>query len=539
MAKKNQKQSENNLLSERMKKTEHGKKNGRYAQQAEINIFVQEENTQPAQQFDNDIRQNTRSHGYQQPIQPTYDDNVSFENPQNQHNSVGNSFSDRLRKQQQTSEMPNSNVQEFTFNADDENDEMRIDPNAPPVFDDRYSDMYRNRKPRKEPRQKPTPEIGENALDGSNGNPFKKTIPKKIKLAIIFTIIGLVLIIPQLVFRIPALIDIGDRTTLKTVDSSEALTDYIKVQQGVADFDKDGVLNASDTAVFDPDENRNGIPDSQPDYTFVNKGDLLTYENITIEAQNQKVGVSKFLNYYVFNNYKGWAKITNETGIPYIYGTNGWTEADYNKENGTYYVKIPKDCYIEFVPEGTVRVYATDLFGEKIFAQKESRYVKDYGIFAPITSVLLHTILPVTEPTDCSLASIWYTDTYHIVKQKNLSKAEAIAPDSTTYDLYSLKTYKFSYDDIYKMYEKIDNKETALISIITKDGKEAIAFAYAYDYLGNIYVADAQTSKTVGMIKIIPKSQVYYENGSKYMREWYEFEGVGFSSTNGDVLVIF
>ena len=154
-------------------------------------------------------------------------------------------------------------------------------------------------------------------------------------------------------------------------------------------------------------------------------------------------------------------------------------------------------------------------------------------------SFLYKTILPVTEPTDFSIASTWNSDTYHIIKQNNLSKAEAKKPNDENYNMSIMKDYEFSYEKLEKLYTKIDAKETVLISIITKDGSEATCFAYAYDYLGNIYVCDAKTSKTAGMIKITPKVQSYYKDGNKFMREWYEFEGLGFSTEKGDNLFIY
>ena len=568
MARKQDNQSEN-LLSQRMRKTEHGKKNaGIYGRREEINIVVQEtDNNNCNPQFDINTpfsrtqnpfpqpHQNTFPQGNAQPNvpqtpqfdpnqpiplsnpnEPVVDTSFEFPNQQTQetrNNGFGNKFKNAKENNTQQNQEPLT--QEFTFNADlpEENGEL--------VFDERYSNMYRNTKRQKRKPEKPINTIGDNAIDGSYGNPFeKKKLPKKTKLIILLSIIAFVLIVPQLVFRISPYISFGNDQKLE-VDSStsDTIKQYITVQNGVEDWDKDGIPNSTDKSPFNPDTDRNGIPDGETNVKFITKGDIVTYENITVTAKNSKLGFSKFLNYYVFQNYSGWVKISDEKGIPYIHKSNGWKKADYEKNGSDYLIKVSGDCLIEFVPEDTKTVYCTDFLGDKAFGMTESRYVKSRGIFAPVSSFLMKLLIPVTEPTDGSIASTWYSDTYHIVKQNNLSKAESNNPNKEEYDLSTLKNYEFAYEELYDMYKRIDNKETVLISIITKDGKEATCFAYAYDYLGNIYVSDARTSKTVGMINISPKAQVYYQNDTKFIREWYEFDGLGFSTKNGDILVIY
>lgn len=571
MAKKTPNQSpEQNLLSKRMKKTDHGDKKGRYSQQAEINIFVQDEQshnpnnqpfipqygeppTQPNNTFNGnqnpqfgnqpqyqDVYQgDNQTPIYEQPqtyAEPTFDIPQQTQQPQQ---PTGNSFRDRFQKQ----EPPAQNqprVQEFTFNSDDE----YVDETTQSTemqFDERYTNMFRdNQKKKTEKRPKRTYAVGENALNGKDGNPFKKKMSKKARIIVLVSCIVTALLIPQLIFRIPALIDVKDDMMLElNVSGKQTITDYIKIQNGVADWDKDGITNASDNDVFDPDANRDGIPDGMESKDFLDIGGVMKYENVTLEIQNEKMGVSKFLNYYVFKNYKGWVKISNETGVPYIYQSNGWTEAEYTVEGGEYMIKVPKDCMIEFTPKGTKPVYRTDFLGDKTFATEESRYVKSYGGFAPVLSVLLKSFLPVTEPTDASIASIWHTDTYHIINQNNIHKAEAVQPPKDNYKITILNDYEFTYDKLYKIYDNIDDKKTTLISIIREDGSEAICFAYAYDYLGNIYLADAQTSKTAGVMKVTPMCQVYHKDGQNYIREWYEFEGLGFSSADGDKLFVY
>ena len=568
MAKKTPNESSENLLSKRMKKTDHGDKKGRYSQQAEINIFVQDENiqndTQGYQdvgnqpfipQYGNTPQQNPQQYGmppanqqygnpaqpetqpYQYEQQPIYVE-PTFEQPVQQQVPSENSFRNRFQKQE--TDVRPSNVQEFTFNSDED----YVDDQSQPTemqFDDRYSNMFRNQQKKKpEKKRQNIHVVGENALSGQNGNPFKKKLSKKTKLIILISCIVTALLLPQLIFRISAAFDIKENMTLElNQGGKQTVMDYIKIQNGVADWDKDGITNTNDKDVFDPDTNRDGIPDGEEAKDFLTIGGVMKYENVTLEIQNKKMGVSKFLNYYVFKNYDGWVKISNETGVPYIYKSNGWTEAEYTVEGGDYMVKIPCDCYIEFVPKGTKTVYRTDFFGDKTFAKEESRYVKSYGGFAPVCSFLLKTFLPVTEPTDASIASVWYTDTYHVVKQNNITKSEAIQPSKDNYKITILNDYEFTYDKLYKVYKSIDDKKTALISIIREDGSEAICFAYAYDYLGNIYLADAQTSKTAGVMKVTPMCQVYHKDGQNYVREWYEFEGLGFSSADGDKMFIY
>lgn len=436
----------------------------------------------------------------------------------------------------------NDNVSpsEFTFQADVPQQPQTHqfgDTTDTLNFDDRYSNMFR-KKPKKTERQKS--QIGDNAIDGRSGNPFKKDLPKRTKIILISIVCAIALLIPQLVFRIPATIKPENTLKISTIsESSQTVIDYIKVENSTKDWDKDGILNVDDDHVYNPDADRNGVPDGKGELDFLEIGSIIQYANVTVEAQNVKMGVSKFMNYYVFSNYTGWAKITKESGIPYVYTKVGWREAEYKLEAGIFYIKINEDCLVEFVPKDTKPAYGTDFFGEKIFSNEEARYIKSYGGWSEIFATFLKSFLPITEPTQTTLSSIWYTDSYHIVKEKNIAKAEAKQPDATNYKISALDNYECSYANLQKIYDTIDNSETALVSIIQKDGSEAICFAYAYDYLGNIYLADARTSKTAGVLNIKPCAQVYHKDGQNFMREWYEIEGLGFSSAAGDIMIVY
>lgn len=516
------------LLSERMKKTPHGENNGSFSQQTEINIFVSEEQSQPIAnpQFDPNVQ-----YGQPELFTQQQTDN-SFQQPQNDfgHKSSNGKFhinNDQNPPEQQFSPLIE---QEFVFDADGTNTQNE---------DTEYISPFTKKK-KKEKKEKPTHNYGENAITGENGNPFeRKPISKKAKIIILCSLIAFILIFPQLLFRIPALFDddIGDFTA-KVTTNADKVNEYITVQNGMYDWDKDGLSNNNDKDVWNPDTDKNGIPDGEKIENFLSPTTTITYNNVTIPVDNANVGVSIFKNYYVFSNYKGWAKIDNEKGIPYIYKSDGWTRAKYRKDSNTFYVYIPTDCYIEFVSSDVIDVYRTDLFGDKAFAEKETRYVEGKGTFAKIESILLKCILPSSEPTKYTIASTWHTTNYHLVSEKNIIKAESVKPSRENYTMSILQDYEFSYKKLYSLYENTDNGKTTLISILTKDG-EVSCFAYAYDYLGNIYVADAQTSKTLGKITIKPTSQVYYKNGKMYIREWYEFSGIGLSSDNGDKLFIY
>lgn len=520
MGKKNNNQNNENILSSRMKKTNHGSTQGKYGQQAEINIFVDTTSTTTPEPF------------------------VEQSIPQSNKGQRNSLLQDKMNRNRSNDVAQNTN-HEFTVFANSDEDENISSNISYDTHNPLYSDMYKKQKKnkKKEKKQKPVNKNTQTEiLDGKNGNPFEKKIPAKTKLIIAVSIILSFLIIVELVCRVPALISENpSKPALVLIeDKNNTIQNYIKVENGLSDWDGDGILNAEDEYVFNPDVNSNSLPDSvKTKDKFIDKKEIITYENITIEAKNQKFGVSKFLNYYIFSNYNGWAKIENEEGIPYKYTDNGWKKATYKKDGSTYFVQITGNCRIEFVPEDTQKVYVTNIIKENIFGTSESRYVKNYSFFAPVYANLLKLIFPVTEATSKTLGTVSYSDTYHVIQYKNLHVAEAVYPDSSNYELKTLINYECSYEKLYKIYEAVDKKNTNLISIITKDGKEATGFVYAYDYLGNLYVADAKTSKTVGVIQITPKAQVYKINDKEYIREWYEFEGLGFSSKDGDTLIVY
>lgn len=535
MAKKNN-EGKKSLLSERMKKTPHHDNNGAFSQQTEINIFVSQDQPDPNPQFNPNIPQNQTGQ-YYQPSQEIFQQQ-SNPIPQNdfQKPSTNGKFHINDTPSQEPITTPSSITplieQEFVFDADGSG--------SGTLQEEYVSPFAKSKKPKKVKKEKPVHQYGENAITGENGDPFaRKPIPKKAKLIILCSLLAFILIFPQLLFRIPAFFDddVGEFTA-KVTNNTKEINEYITVQNGMQDWDKDGIANSTDNDVWNPDMDRNGIPDGETSKSFISANTTITYENITIPVDKANVGMSKFLNYYTFSNYKGWAKIDNVSGIPYIYQDNGWTQAKYRKDGNTFYVYIPSDCYIEFVSKDVIDVYRTDLFGDRAFASKTARYVENKGAFAKIESILLKLILPSTEPTKYTIASVWHTTNFHLNAEKNIVKSEALKPSKENYNMAILKDYEFSYNKLYSLYDNTDNGKTTLISFITKDG-EVTCFAYAYDYLGNFYVADAQTSKTLGKITVTPKSQVYYKDSKMFIREWYEFEGIGLSSENGDKMFIY
>jgi hypothetical protein len=435
MAKKQNNQSKNgNILSSRMQKTNHTNNQGRYGQQAEINIFVEDTNTTP-QQFPID--------------KPTTDI---------KSNNKGSLLQSKMNKEkyQATDHNVSQNI-EFTVSDTDNNIPISISDTITSSSNDPhnplYSNMYKKEKKNKFPKIKKQDFSDLETLDGKNGNPFKNEIPRKTKLIIVFSIILAITLIVQIVFRVPAIINENPKKQQLLLETNtEKLNNYMKVENGTEDWDGDGILNAQDTAIFNPDVDKNGLADSLPKEEFITKEEIITYENITIQPKNQKCGCSKFLTYYCFENYNGWAKIENETGIPYKHTNNGWQKATYNKEGSIYYVKISGDCLIEFVPEGTETVYITNILKENIFSSKESRYVNNYGFFAPVYANLLKAIFPVREANSKTICTVAYSDTYHIIKYKNINKSIATVPNSSNYVLSTLNNYECSYDKLYKVY---------------------------------------------------------------------------------------
>lgn len=342
--------------------------------------------------------------------------------------------------------------------------------------------------------------------------------------------------IPSLIYNVlPESAKSSNHIVLTVEENSANTTKSILQAYPQEDFDNDKIVNGEDKDPYNPDSDLNGIIDGDISSSPIKSQTKVSNEKAEITVSNNLSGIKKFDNYYVFTDYKGWAKFDDTQGFPYIYRNCKWKEAEYQHKGNYIYVYIPgDDCRIEFLKDKPVPVSVIRLFGGTFaYANGKSASVKNVGFAKYIFDAFFSVLLPQENGSGWGIGSIQQTTDYHYALYRKDTTAPAVIGtyDLTTPDRYM--SYNNSLSELENIYAMIDEDHTVLCSFQSDKG-ECLGIVYGYDYLGNLYIADYRTGELVGMLNIIPKSQIITSGDERMIRDWYEFNGLGFSSAEGD-----
>lgn len=377
---------------------------------------------------------------------------------------------------------------------------------------------------------------------------IKEKIPAKIVLKRIFTkkhiLIGILVCfilfvaieqIPSLVYKIvPDENKSSGSIELTIEENSQNTTKNVLDAYSQEDFDDDKIINEKDESPYDPDSDKNGIIDGDLTSTPIKTTTKVSNDDVEITVSNNLSGIKKFNDTYIFTSYKGWAKINKGEGYPYIYINNKWKLADFQKGEDCLLVYIPGDCRLEILSSQATPVTVINLFGGRFaYANGKNPTVTNVGFAKYIFDAFFSVILPQYSDLNWGIGSIQQTTDYHYNKYMKDITAPAVIG---TYDLSTADRYT-SYDNSLSVIENImtmiDNDHTVICSLQGDNG-ECIGIVYGYDYLGNLYIADYRTGELVGSININPKSQIITSGDEVMIRDWYEFNGLGYNSAKGD-----
>ena len=370
---------------------------------------------------------------------------------------------------------------------------------------------------------------------------LKKIFTKKhilIAIAACFVLFLAIEHIPSLIYNVlPDSATASDHAELTLEENSQSVLSSILESLPEEDFDSDKIVNSQDEAPYDPDADRNGIIDGDVTSSPISSQTKVSYDNIEFTVSNNLAGCAAFKDGYAFSGYEGWVRITEQVGHPYIYHNSKWKEAEVRQNEDMLLVYIPGDCLLQFLDDAAAPTTVVTLFGHSFaYASEESDTVTNVGFAKYIFDVFFSIFLPQENGSGWGIGTVQQTTDYHYA----LSQTDITAPAVlATYDMNSTDRYT-SYDNavsvLENVYAMINNDHNVLCSLQTEDG-EYLGIVYGYDYLGNLYVADYQTGELAGIINITPKAQII-SSGDEYMqRNWYEFDGLGGSSVNGDRLV--
>lgn len=392
----------------------------------------------------------------------------------------------------------------------------------------------------------------EMARSASIRKPVGKELFKKFKLWVtpkhILVTVAIVLAVCLAANHLPSLIynalperyqttpDTKHTITVNT-DTAE-LIDQVLVSNPDADFDGDGIPNNEDSAPYDLDADSNGIVDgtSADEAASITEETVIQSGNAQFSVTGLSGGVMYFRNMYVAS-ISGWVKFTGETGVPYLYDGVHWELADSYTEGDSVFVYMEDGNRLMFLPEASERVTSVTIFGKTFSyagAANESG-AANLRFFRHVADAFFKSVYPKASLYAYNIGSWRNTTVYH----KSLEESPTVAP--SVIGSYTLTEERFAvYDNslsaLEEVYALIDGGHTAVCSLQGTQG-EALGIVYGYDYLGNLYVADAETQQPCGIIYITPHSQLTAGADEIMLRAYFTFEAFGFSSKNGDRLV--
>jgi hypothetical protein len=251
----------------------------------------------------------------------------------------------------------------------------------------------------------------------------------------------------------------------------------------------------------------------------------VTYNGVTAQINDLRLGFVKLNDRFYIKDFTGWILLKDMSGYPYIsVKENIWTVPQYKQESPDLYVYIPGSCTLEVLPSLTKPVTAVRFAGGKT-------QLKDSGVRKPLI-FLLGMLLPEKSGCLWNIGDIYQTTEYHLKKEEATVLAEAVMPEFNAYNTKRFTEPNFSLAVLNHVYKLIDSGKTCIVSLFNQSG-EALGIVYGYDSNGNIYVADYQSGQPMGKINIFPTSGFYYDGETLAMIDWYEFDGLGFSSGAG------
>ncbi len=374
---------------------------------------------------------------------------------------------------------------------------------------------------------------------------YKKLV---VPVAILFTFI-MVIYLPQIMYK-------GEPNTefFDTAADSTAIklsSQYVKDCPD-DDFDGDGLANYKEEEYgcnpFAKDSDRDGVSDYaevityktspvKTNSTLVNyirqkdaekgnsidtpykMGDVILWADSYTDKTYG--GVIETFDGYRFHSFKGWAKFASGK-YAYKYENGKHTLLQYREKEDAW--RIEEDMVVLVYDKKLEMANHFILFGNSMFSK--SNFFTDFLSF----------VLP---------------DDAGILRGQKIAKIDA-DPDLTTdvevdfklpkYDENELERFGTSFDSLHvliKVREYLDKNQAVAVSLFSSSRGENIGVVTGYTADGRLIVCNTN-GDFLGYITIYEKA-AYMLNEEKEMvtRQWFTFEGLGYSSSNWDRISFF
>jgi len=372
----------------------------------------------------------------------------------------------------------------------------------------------------------------------------KRENKKKVYIIISAVIIFISLLITSIYIPQLFIKDIKVENSLITTPDKEAISlrETYLLEHPNEDFDGDGAVNAKEinngSNPYKFDSDNDGVSDeldSTPNEFSKEIAESLALEGIAPKSPYEMNGLIMWADNedslikggailltngnYRITDFKGWIAFPSGK---YAYSVKNGTHNPLKhkeKENAWY---VNGDSEIQITESEPEYIHKFSIFNSSI-------YLNDNNF-----SDLISNILP--DKGWITSKKIWLDDTF--IKNNDITFSTNFnTPSSFDLSRFSHADYKLS--NLTMVYNTIAGGDSVYASIIDNEQGESIVRIIGFDKTGNL-VTENLDATNANYIYIYPTAgKTLTKDNAVVTREWFEFEGCGYSSYNGSTISFF
>lgn len=390
-------------------------------------------------------------------------------------------------------------------------------------------------------------------MKGQNITPEKKKRDKRIAI-LILTLTGIIVFLyfPGMFIKSTEQSKNSD-APVQTDTSAIRKTNSALRNNPSEDYDGDGLTNSEETTLGTDPWHIDTDGDGASDYyeAKISNTDPLTPDSTLLDVQtkNDKAKGKKVGSPYKIGNVILWADDYDSKA----YGTVVETTTGYHFCNFNGYAQFPSGKYVYRVKNG-VRSLLSYRKDENAWKVSAGDLVEVYD--EPLEEIVEFTFF--TKPvyaeanTATELLAKMLPDKGFITAEKKMkidvepdtNKAtvtDIVKPVFDSNDDYRYTVNNNTLNDLQFVRKSIeDDKSCIAVSLYNQEKGEYLAVIYGYTHSGDLLLADMNTLKPIGTLKITESARkMLDENGDIVSVSYFEFNGFGFSSNNGDRISFF
>lgn len=387
-------------------------------------------------------------------------------------------------------------------------------------------------------------------INGRNITPSKKQKEKRMLITFLTVACAACFVyLPQVFISSeqPEEITIADNTAIRKMNT--VLRDYPD-----DDFDGDGLTNAEETIAgtnpWNVDSDGDGVTDYcelkitnsnslKAEAILEDKQKKLDQENDKTEGSPYKIGnVILWADDYASKSYGSVVETTTGYYFSLFHGYAQFPEKDgeyaYSYKDGVRKLleKRTEENAWKIEEDGTVELYDKKL--------KEVSEISIFGYPFYFESNIAWKVLTAILPDKGFITGIEKTE-----MDINPDTREATVADiqKMQFDHEDLKRFTLNsntLNDLQYVRESIQDNACISASLYNENYGERVVLIYGYDYEGNLLCANISTGNIIGTITINEKSKkIMNKTGDIVSMSYFDFEGFGFDSRNGDRISFF